>query len=110
MTGDDAKKKILARRASFVAAALASVACQKEPADKPEPCLAAPVNYKPPDAGEPEPTPMPCLTPMNPGPSHAADAGAPASSAPTADAGRPVPPPQPQPCLTPMRPEDVKKK
>ena len=38
---DEARKRILARRASFVAAALAGVstACGKEPAQPPQPCL-----------------------------------------------------------------------
>ena len=71
---DDAKKKILARRAQFVAAALAGLsaeACHKEAATKPdaaverapEPCLAVPFDYyQPADAAKPpEPQPQPCL-------------------------------------------------
>lgn len=52
---NDAKKLILARRAKFVAAALAglAVACGKE--QKPEPCLALPMNH---DAAT---SPGPCL-------------------------------------------------
>jgi hypothetical protein len=73
MATDDSKKLILARRARFVAAALAgvSVACGKEPTSPPEPCLSVPI--QPRDA-EPEPPPQPCLTPM------LADAGAPADT------------------------------
>lgn len=58
---DDAKKTILARRASFVAAAIASVgiACGKTQSS-PEPCLAVPMNHDP-DAEAP---PMPCLSPV----------------------------------------------
>lgn len=116
---DDAKKKILARRASFIAAALASVACQKEPAERPEPCLAVPIGYQPPDASPEPPPPQPqvCLTPMVATP---VDAGPPAVepepqpclkvAPPPRDAGRsPGPPgPPPRPCLTPLRPEEKK--
>ena len=36
---DESRKKILARRASFVAAALAGVACGKDAEAPPQPCL-----------------------------------------------------------------------
>jgi hypothetical protein len=98
---DDAKKKILARRARFIAAAVAgiSISCGK---DRPEPCLS--VTHVPdPDAastpqpclevtasddgGAPQPClsppPQPCLSVYNPPP----------------DAG-----PPPRPCLKPMTP------
>lgn len=51
---NEAKKRILARRAQFVAAALAGLsveACHKEHADKP-------------DASTIEPPPHPCLSPV----------------------------------------------
>ena len=65
---NDAKKKILARRAQFVAAALAGLgadACHKETATKPDatvqeapvPCLSVPYDYHPPDAAPPPPKP-----------------------------------------------------
>lgn len=81
---DDAKKTILARRARFVAAAMASMslACGKEHAD-PQPCLSEP--YHPPDAA-PAPSdtapPQPCLS----------------ATAATAE---------PMPCLSVARPEDA---
>lgn len=55
---DDAKKLILARRARFVAAALAgmSIACGKEKSNPPEPCLSVPIQRA--DAEAP---PGPCL-------------------------------------------------
>lgn len=55
---DDAKRTILARRARFIAAAVASVgmACGKEKATPPQPCLEVAME---PDAG---PTPAPCLS------------------------------------------------
>lgn len=84
---DDAvKKAILARRARFIAAAVASVgiACGKTTKEDapPVPCLSVPLDY---DA-----QPLPCLTPT------VADAGAPA-----ADAGAPVP------CLSVAMPKDA---
>ena len=95
---DEARKKILARRATFVAAALAGVstACGKEPSPPPQPCLSQ-VNT--PDDGA---APEPCLSPMP----AAVDAGAPepclrfAVPPQAEDGGRPMP----QPCLTPVRP------
>jgi hypothetical protein len=131
MAADDDKKLILARRAKFVAAALAgvAVACGKEPAPPPEPCLSVPMDNR--DAEPPEPPPQPCLTPMP------WDAGAPETDAidgggakdgglttrsqQQGDAGAPPPKPtpclsppiptntgtsKPMPCLTPVRPPD----
>ncbi len=64
---DDAKKAVLARRARFVAAAIASVgiACGKNDA-RPGPCLSAPP--MPVEAGAPPPdaAPMPCLSQARP--------------------------------------------
>jgi len=107
MAADDDKKLILARRARFVAAALAgvSVACGKEPSQPPQPCLSVPVQR---DADANEPPPQPCLSPMEP----PADAGEPtptdAGSSTTTttkqqqgDAGMP---PKPVPCLAPPLP------
>ncbi len=113
---DEARKRILARRATFVAAALAGVttACGKEPAPaqpclmpplvvvdaSPEPCLSPSEPELPPDAALPPP--QPCLTPVRP-PEVTADAGGSAPMpclsvrAPTPDAGKPKPPPRP--CL-----------
>jgi hypothetical protein len=56
---DETKKLILARRARFIAAAMASVgvACGKTNEEPPHPCLS--VEYVP-DAAQPEP--MPCLS------------------------------------------------
>jgi hypothetical protein len=59
---EDARKKILARRATFVAAALAGVACGKEPRESPQPCLSVP--FIPAEASAPDAEPRPCLTPM----------------------------------------------
>lgn len=101
MNDDEARKKILARRATFVAAALAGVstACGKEPQNVPQPCLSVPVSR---DAG-----PEPCLSVVAP----AVDAGAaePSGAGATdlADAGGVAPteatdastPPRPTPCL-----------
>lgn len=60
---DEARKKILARRATFIAAALAGVgACTKDPKETPpQPCLSVP--FVRPDAG-----PQPCLKPAAPRP------------------------------------------
>jgi len=107
---DDSKKLILARRARFVAAALAGVgvACGKEPA-QPQPCL-SPVYVAPPDA-----EPMPCLSPPVYVPpdadtttTEASDAGAGAEP----DAAKPMPclsprpnpTPPPRPCLSVVPP------
>jgi hypothetical protein len=73
---DEAKRRILARRARFVAAAMtgAAVACGKEKAEPPQPCLS--VVYVPPDAGaEAAAPPAPCLTVAPPSPA-VPDAGA----------------------------------
>ncbi|MFO0735759.1 MAG: hypothetical protein U0270_07765 [Labilithrix sp.] len=62
---DEARRKILARRASFVAAALASVACGTgcgEPAN-PRPCLEPPLSPGAPEDAGREPPPQPCLAP-----------------------------------------------
>lgn len=58
---DDAKKKILARRAKFVAAAIAGLAasCGKE--DAPRPCLSPPPIPADASVGPPPP-PQPCLS------------------------------------------------
>ncbi len=98
---DEARKKILARRATFVAAALAGVstACGKEPSPPPQPCLSQ--VQRPDDGGAPEPCLSPALR------EEAIDAGAPepclrviAPPTEAADAGKPMP----MPCLTPVRP------
>jgi len=96
---DDQKKIVLARRAKFVAAAVASVgiACGKEQAEPPRPCLSQ--VYVPPDA-----EPQPCLSPVAVEPPDAAteDAAMPMPS----DAATPVP------CLSvapPRKPPPTKK-
>lgn len=98
---DESRKKILARRASFVAAALASVACGKDAAERPEPCLSVPYHHDP-DA---EP-PRPCLSVAIPDPSAPvpdAGAGGPDASAKAVMDGG-VRPPTPHPCLKPRLP------
>jgi hypothetical protein len=79
---DDARRQILARRARFVAAALAglgALGCTRDPAPPPEPCLSQPMQPEP-DAGptpppevclsiqpaETDPAPQPCLSPPLP--------------------------------------------
>lgn len=117
MGDDDAKKLIMARRARFVAAALAGLAadgCGKTtaPADAgsgsdpsltaPGPCLSVPFQgFDKPDAGStdgapPEdaaapPTPQPCL-----------------SVAPQPCLSKPPPHPPPRPCLKVAAPRDDK--
>jgi|GEM_PF-2369309 len=116
---DEAKAIVLARRARFVAAAVASVgiACGKS-TTPPEPCLSATVqpdaaplpclSPMPADAGREAP-PMPCLS--QPMPTSTADAAADAGKPPNADAGaKPLAPdagahrrptgPGPVPCLS----------
>ena len=83
MTDDDAKSTILARRARFVAAALAGVgiaaACRSggQQEQPPEACLSVPQEYEPDAAVGPEeeaeegeadagPPPQPCLSPEPP--------------------------------------------
>lgn len=99
---DDAKKKILARRATFVAATLASLgaeACGKDRAEPPEapvvdpaPCLkVAPAPCL--SAASPPP-PVPDAGPAEPPPADTTTKPPPAS----ADGGRP------RPCLSPPRP------
>ncbi len=123
---DDTRKIVLARRARFLAAAVAGVgiaACGEPPA--PQVCLSTvPVNPPPPD----EPGPQVCLSPM-PTPEDAGpgDTGAStpiatdttpvdAGSSPDAGAGKKKPPPtsvvptaKPMPCLTPMPPKPPRK-
>lgn len=108
MAADDDKKLILARRAKFVAAALAgvSVACGKEPTPPPQPCLSVPVDNR--DAGN-EPPPQPCLTPMmmpeDAGPpANATDASAADASTTSGAKDAGTPPPKPTPCLSPPIP------
>ncbi len=104
MSDDDAKKIILARRARFVAAAVASVgiACGKtEAGPAPMPCLSVtiPSDGEAP-ASDPGPPPMPCLSPL---PADAAAFDPPSDAG--ADATIPVP------CLSIRRPpKDLKKK
>lgn len=130
---DEARRKILARRATFVAAALAgmSTACGKEPTKNPEPCLSVPIQHPPepclspvaqpppdagPDAGEKvedagafQVPPLPCLSVI----AAPEDAGTPKPclkiAPPATQTARPHPTALPLPCLTPKRPEDVKK-
>lgn len=128
MSDDETRKLILARRAKFVAAAIASVgiACGKTtepvpclsppPQDpdasvtSPQPCLsvAIPVDPVPPDAGnniqvDPDagPAPAPCLSPMP------ADAGAPVPR-PCLKVAQPKPPPQPCLSVAPKPPSPTK--
>lgn len=108
---DDTKKLIMARRARFVAAALAGLAadgCGKTTASAdagqevdanaspPTPCLAVPFDFQPPDAGAdsaadaaPPPAPQPCL-----------------SVAPQPCLSKPPPRPPPRPCLKVAAPRD----
>jgi hypothetical protein len=84
---DDARDKILARRARFVAAAIAGIgalACTPEPETPPQACLSQPMPQTEADGGEPEP--QVCL-----------------SVAPDPE---PEDQPPPQPCLSPMPPPD----
>ena len=90
MGNDDAKRLILARRARFVAAAVAGIAaaCGGSTEDsKPKPCLEPVLR----DAGA-DADPKPCLTPLPPDADVVVDAGA------DADA-------EPQPCLSPLPPD-----
>ena len=104
---DDAKKTILARRAKFIAAAVATVgiACSKTQSS-PEPCLSVTAER---DAGA---VPMPCLSPMpadridasrtdvDAGPDADSQAGAPTSA--TDAVKRPSRPPAVGPTATPV--------
>lgn len=86
MGNDDAKRLILARRAKFVAAAIAGMAVACGGSADPEPCL-SPV-LQPRDAGpdaDADTQPQPCL-----------DVSAPE------DAGKDA---EPQPCLSPLPPD-----
>lgn len=107
---DEARRKILARRASFVAATLAGVtACHDEPKRATEPTT--PLEIPSMDAAPP----MPCLSPVALPP---VDAGAEPETPTFPDASAPVPclsvslprdagppPVPPQPCLSPMPPQ-----
>jgi hypothetical protein len=92
MGNDDAKRLILARRARFVAAALAGVAaaCGGETEESPRVCLSVLADSGPGDASGSDAEPQPCLAPLPP------DASTDAAS--DADAG-------PQPCLSPLPPD-----
>ena len=74
MGDEESRRLILARRARFVAAALAGVAGSTSACGKAEPCLSQIVNVPPPDTGAPtgdagaedadaDALPQPCLTP-----------------------------------------------
>jgi hypothetical protein len=92
---DDARQKILARRARFVAAAVAGIgalACTPNPETPPQPCLSQPMPQNEPDAGvadfeDPEPPPeadpQVCLS---------------------VQPDEPQDEPRPQPCLSPLPP------
>jgi hypothetical protein len=93
MANDEAKRLILARRARFVAAAVAGIAaaCGGATDDtKPTPCLEPVIRDSGADAD-----PKPCLTPLPPDAS--SDAGGDAAS--DADTG------VPQPCLSQLPPD-----
>lgn len=112
---DDAKRVVLARRARFVAAALAGVAAVSCDKAKSEPCLSVATVTTPPEV---------CLKmavpPLDAGERTAIDAGADAADG-ASDAGKeggkkavgpPAPPPTPclsqvvpQPCLKPPPPQ-----
>ncbi len=86
MSDEEIKRLILARRAAFIAAAVASLAaaqCEPKPAD-PQPCLSQ-VPYDP-----TEPRPQVCLSPI--------------PQQPPPDASADAPEPTPQPCLSPVVP------
>jgi len=95
MGDEDAKRIILARRARFVAAALAGLnlaMCGGKSETDPQPCLSVVSDD---DGGNPQP----CLSPPGPGPVDAAvDVGDAGTDADDPDA-------QPQPCLSPLPPD-----
>lgn len=109
---EDAKRKVLARRAKFVAAAVVGmIACDPAPEQtRSTVCLS--IALPPPDDGGPAPTiadagasadpdasPMPCLSvAIQPEPD--ASVTETDASAPVADAGKPPP----RPCLKPALP------
>jgi len=110
---DDAKRRILARRAKFVAAAIAGIAATScDDCNKPRTCLSATAVTVPPG---------PCLSvpvTVDAGEQTAIDAGGGAADAGDAgdagaagagkDAGKKVvgpPPPPPQPCLSQVPPQ-----
>lgn len=92
---DDAKAIVLARRAKFVAAAVAGVgiACGKTETTPPQPCLSV--------AYVPDAAPQPCLSPVAVPPDAAADAG-PTDAGPS-DASVPIP----VPCLSVILQKDA---
>lgn len=104
---DDARSLILARRARFVAAAMASIsiACGKE-SKNPEPCLSV-IEV---DSGSTEPASVDASTANDAGgeSNGTVDASTPDAASPAADSGAPPKPdagPSPQPCLrAPPRP------
>ena len=85
MPNDETKRLILARRARFVAAAVAGIAAACGSADdsKPTPCLEPIIRPDASTDGATDAEPQPCLSPLPPD----------ASDDPDADAG------VPQPCL-----------
>ena len=110
---DDAKKAILARRARFVTAAIASVgiACDSNPTvclSPPQPCLSQWVEPLPVDGGAsadatvPEPPPQPCLSPVAVPPEDAEAPPQPCLSVVPPQAPDDAGPP-PRPCLSPRR-------
>lgn len=117
---DEARRLVLARRARFVAAALAgaSIACGKETAQPPLPCLsiASPVDASPRPCLEVEAPPADAADGGAPSPDDAGgaggagDAGVPARAdagvhAPGPIAPQPGPRPPPRPCLRVMPPK-----
>lgn len=115
MNDDEAKRKILARRAAFVAAALAGVsaACGKEPQRAPQPPPSVPL-------ASPEGVPQPCLSPPLPPDAGAegaptpddassaergaTDAGASPATTSSVFAKPPFDAAAPRPCLSPVSP------
>jgi hypothetical protein len=104
---DDARQKILARRARFVAAALAGLTSTGCDETSPEPCLSPVATGV--DAGttastrasvERPPGPSVCLSPMPPPEDAGSDAGPPDAGKKTAI---PVPHVTPIRCLVPVR-------
>jgi hypothetical protein len=96
----DTKKRILARRAQLVVAALSAVAC--EPQARPVPCLETLV-IPPADASTEDATTASVVfeSPADAGASDPPDAGPPIR--PTVCLS-PVPNPKPRPCLKPVAP------
>ena len=105
------RELVLRRRAKFVAAAaaVAGIACGKEKAEPPRPCLSV--------AWVPDAEPTPCLSPppmdIDASPT-STDAGVTDAATDAADAGKTAAPktkPAPRPCLTMVtpQPEPLKK-